>query len=172
MRIFLIGYMGAGKSTVGKQLARELNVPWFDLDAVITENEEQTIQEIFDKNGESGFRGAERNYLQKIVEAQPNMVLSTGGGTPCFYDNMHFMQQNGTVVYLEMDPGTLAHRLKNSKASRPLIRQIPEDQLKIHIRNHLEERIAIYNDAHIVFPAMGMNKGKIEKLIAQLKEFN
>ena len=170
MRIFLIGYMGAGKTTVGKQLARELNLPWFDLDAIITENEEQTINEIFDKHGEAGFRGVERNYLQKVVETQPNMVLSTGGGSPCFYDNMHFMQQNGKVVYLEMDPGTLAHRLKHSKSVRPLIARLPEDQLKVHIRNHLEERVAIYNDAHIVFPAMGMNKNKISKLVEMLKE--
>lgn len=169
MRIFLIGYMGAGKTTVGRQLSKRLDLPFYDLDQVIEESEGQRVADIFERNGEAGFRGVERNTLQRMIDTHPRMVLSTGGGTPCFYDNLKVMKEQGTTVYLKMDVGSLAHRLMHSKSERPLIKDLGEDDLRDFIKRHLEERREIYEDADIVFEALGMGAAKLDKLVGVLK---
>ena len=169
MRIYLVGYMGVGKTTVGKKLARMLDLPFYDLDAVITESVERTIPEIFEAEGESGFRGVERSYLHKITDTHPSMVLSTGGGTPCFYDNMQFMNEQGITIYLQMDVASLSHRLINSKANRPLIANITAEGLQAYVKRHLDERKDYYEDAHITFPALGMGPAKYDRLVQEVR---
>lgn len=170
MRVYLIGYMGSGKTSVGRKLAHMLGLPFFDLDAVITESEERTITEIFDREGESGFRGLERNYLHKIADTHPSMVLSTGGGTPCFYDNMEFMKQTGITVYLKMDVASLAHRLANSKDERPLIAGLANDELIARVKSHIDERSEFYDEAEVIFPALGMSALKYDRLVSEIRQ--
>ena len=99
-RIILIGYMGAGKTTVGKALAKALGVTFYDLDWYIETRMRRTVKQIFDQEGEEGFRRIERNMLHEVAEFE-NVVLSCGGGTPCFFDNIDYMNQQGPVVYLK-----------------------------------------------------------------------
>lgn len=118
VRIFLTGYMGAGKTTLGKAFARKLNVPFIDLDWYIEERFHKTVGELFTERGEAGFRELERNMLHEVAEFE-NVVISTGGGAPCFYDNMEFMNRTGKTVFLNVHPDVLFRRLRDlDKISR------------------------------------------------------
>jgi shikimate kinase len=121
MRIYLIGYMGSGKSTVGKGLAKKLNLQFIDLDNYIEERNFKTIPEIFASVGEVGFRKIEQHALKEIAEFE-NVVVATGGGAPCFFDNMELIKRTGVSVYLNGTPRILAERLLNSKTERPLMK--------------------------------------------------
>ncbi|RYF99794.1 MAG: shikimate kinase, partial [Chitinophagaceae bacterium] len=112
MKIFLVGFMGCGKSTKAKQLASRLNCPVIDIDAVIVEREGKTIAEYFELHGEAGFRNLERETL-RTFDYPETCVVATGGGLPCFFDNMEWMNENGTTVYLQMEPAQLVSRLHN-----------------------------------------------------------
>lgn len=168
-RIFLVGYMGTGKSTVGKQLARELGLRFIDLDQFISESERQSVAELFRSQGESGFRGLERKYLRKLDDSTEPFVCATGGGTPCFYDNMHWMNAAGVTVYLEMDVASLAYRLRHAKTERPILKAIEDPNLEAFISQHLEERRADYEEAQIRFPALGFDKRKLKLLLAEIE---
>src|SRR5574339_546695 len=98
MRIFLIGFMGSGKTHWGKQLAERLKLPFFDLDEVVMQSEKKTVPEIFNTNGEEYFRLKEKEMLERLVDENESMVVSCGGGTPCFFNNIEFMKKYGTVV--------------------------------------------------------------------------
>ena len=164
MRIFLVGYMAVGKSTIGKKLAKALALKFVDLDQLIEEQERRSIAEIFEKEGESSFRGAERNALLAASELN-NVVISTGGGTPCFYDNMSVMNTKGVTVYLEMDVMSIAYRLQHSKDPRPLIAGKSDEELQSFVKFHLEERREFYEEAQISFNSLGFNPLKLEQLI-------
>ncbi len=168
-RIYLIGYMGAGKTTAGKQLARMLELPFFDLDRVIEAGEKRSVPRLFSALGESGFRGIERSYLRRLSEEHESMVCATGGGTPCFYDNMQFMNRQGITVYLEMDVATIVHRITHSKDERPLLEGKSELELVRFVSDHLNERREFYEEAQIRFGALGMNKVKLESLITAIR---
>lgn len=168
-RIYLIGYMGAGKTTTGKQLAKALDVPFIDLDREIETRERRSISTIFDENGEAGFRGLERAWLQRLSLEHPNMVCATGGGTPCFYDNMRYMNVHGITVYLEMDVASIVHRLQNAVDERPMIAGKSPDELKAFVTYHLEERREFYHEAQITFGALGMNRVKLNVLIDRIR---
>lgn len=157
--------MGAGKSTVGKQLAKKLDVPFHDLDGIIIAREGKSVAEIFIDQGEAGFRGLERKYLQELVNENEDFVLGTGGGTPCFYDNLMFMKASGLTIYLQMDVQSLVHRLSNSKDERPLIDGKSEEALKAFVTSHLESRKEYYEDCELIFPALGFSKKKMERLL-------
>jgi len=165
MRIFLVGYMGAGKSTVGKRLAKKLDVPFHDLDGIIIAREGKSVPDIFTDQGEAGFRGLERKYLREIVNEGEEFVLATGGGAPCFYDNLMFMKANGLTIYLQMDIQSLVHRLMYAKDARPLIKGKSEDELKSFVTSHLESRVEYYEDCELVFPALGLSKVKLDRLL-------
>ena len=107
-RIFIIGYMGAGKTTVGKALAKELNIEFYDLDWYIEARMRKTVKQIFDEQGEEGFRRIENNMLHEVGEFE-NVIVSCGGGTPCFFDNMDFMNRQGETVYLSKWGKPYAH---------------------------------------------------------------
>ena len=120
IRIFLTGYMGAGKTTLGKAFARELNVPFIDLDWYIEERFHKSIRELFVERGEASFRELERNMLHEVSEFE-DVIISTGGGTPCFFDNMDYMNGHGQTVFLDVHPDILFNRLRVATHQRPIL---------------------------------------------------
>lgn len=149
-RIFLIGYMGAGKTTAGRELAKELGLEFIDLDHFIQARYQKSVGQIFADVGESEFRNIEKNIL-KEVGAFENIVISTGGGTPCFFDNMDYMNQIGTTVYLKSSPEALSSRLNLCKEKRPLIKDKNEEELFLFVMESLEKREPFYSKAKIIF---------------------
>lgn len=149
-RIYLIGYMGVGKTTVGKKLAAYLGVNFIDLDKFIEAKYHRTIPEIFDERGEQGFRQIERQSLKEVSEIE-DVVVSTGGGAPCFFDNMEIMNNSGVSVYISAKPEELASRLIASKNVRPIIAGMSIDELIPFITKHLDEREYYYNQSKIVY---------------------
>src|SRR3990170_573167 len=130
MRVFLIGFMGSGKTHWGKQLAVQLKIPFYDLDEVISDNEKKSVAEIFSTQGEEAFRIKEREHLEKLIDENTSMVLSCGGGTPCFFNNIERMKKYGVVVWLNTHVEILLSRLMKEKSSRPLIRNLADDEMK------------------------------------------
>ena len=141
--IFLIGFMGSGKTYWGKRLAEKLGCLFVDLDETIETNERKTIAEIFAVAGENGFRILERDCLRRLA-AMPPAVVATGGGTPCFFDNMDWMNAHGTTVFLKTPVPVLAARLRADPGVRPLLANVPDDQLENHIAHLLEQRAPYY----------------------------
>jgi len=138
--------MGAGKTTVGRQLAKALDLQFYDLDWYIEARMRKRVPEIFAERGEEGFRKIERNMLHEVAEFE-DIVLSCGGGTPCFFDNMDYMNQQADVVYLKAKPEVLHGHLMMGKVERPLIKGKTGDELLEHIRKQLAEREPYYNKA-------------------------
>lgn len=148
--VFLIGYMGVGKTTIGKLLSAELNVEFIDLDKYIENRYRKTIHELFDKKGEDGFRKIEREMLHEVATFQ-NVLISTGGGTPCFYDNMIYMNKMGVTVYVKASVEQLVSRLLASKNARPLIQNKSPYELKEFVTQHLAQRQTYYSQANIIY---------------------
>ncbi len=146
LRIFLIGMMGSGKSYWTKKLSKKLKCGGYDLDHLVETFEEKTISEIFTEDGEEYFRKAEAKILRWFGEKK-TFVLSTGGGTPCFYDNMAWMNKYGVTVWLDEPINTLAERLKPEKDHRPLIKNLDDDQLLDFLKTKRNERSAFYGQA-------------------------
>lgn len=149
MRIYLIGYMGSGKSTVGKGLAANLNLSFIDMDDYIEERNHKTIPRIFAEDGEDTFRKLEQKALQEL-SAFEDVVIATGGGAPCFFDNMEVIKQTGKSLYLKGTPRILADRLRHSKIERPLIKGKSEDELVTFIDETLNKREQWYTQADVV----------------------
>ncbi|MDR1517375.1 MAG: shikimate kinase [Dysgonamonadaceae bacterium] len=149
MRIFIVGYMGVGKTTIGKSLGKLLNVEFIDLDKYIENKYRKTIAELFEEKGEDGFRAVERRALEEVA-AFENVIVSTGGGAPCFFDNMEKMNAAGITVYIEAEPEELADRLLASKTVRPLIAGKSREELVPFIAQHLSARERYYKQARIV----------------------
>ncbi|MCB9305499.1 MAG: shikimate kinase [Lewinellaceae bacterium] len=148
-RIFLIGFMGSGKTRWGRVVADTLHYPYLDLDEEIEGGERRSVSDIFETDGESGFRKLEQQYLHRMI-ARPNALISTGGGTPCFFDNMAWMKQHGITIYLKCPPAVLFFRLKNDKP-RPLLKGLDDDGLMDFIEARMIEREPVYLQAdHIV----------------------
>ena len=146
MKVFLIGYMGSGKSTIGKKLAEKLKLNFIDLDGFIETESRKTISEIFESEGEEKFRSLEQKYLAEIIK-KDNAVISLGGGTPCFHDNMELINKNGISVYIEMSVDTLVKRLIKARKKRPLIQGMNEVDLKKFVEANLERRLPYYTQA-------------------------
>lgn len=145
-RIILIGYMGSGKTTVGKALAKELNLPFYDLDWYIETRMRKTVKQIFDERGEEGFRKMEHNMLHEVAEFE-NVIVSCGGGTPCFFDNMDYMNMQGETIYLKATPDVLHKHLQMGKGVRPLLLDKTPDEVHEYIERQLAEREAFYKKA-------------------------
>lgn len=165
-RIFLTGYMGSGKSTAGKTLATQLGYEFIDLDKFIEQETKMTIPEIFKEKGEKEFRGLEHNLLKKVIEKE-NVVVACGGGTPCYYNNMELMNNNGATVYLKMSADALVNRLLNAKDKRPLILNKDEKQLREFVSRQLEKREDIYHQAQYTVKGKDLN---VKELAAFVKE--
>ncbi|MBA2746534.1 MAG: shikimate kinase [Flavisolibacter sp.] len=150
MKIFLIGFMGCGKTHWGRALSQKLSFPFFDLDEKIVEKEEKSIAEIFDEQGEEYFRLLEKEVLYMLTESHEIFVMATGGGTPCFYNNIDYLKSKGTVVWINCSVDCLFSRLSREKDQRPLITSIPDDQLKSYIVKKFSNRKIFYQQAHII----------------------
>jgi shikimate kinase len=146
-RIALIGYMGAGKSHIGRQLAAELELPFFDLDEVIGQLSGCSLTDLMRRKGEIVFREFEQKALQMVLKKDA-YVLACGGGTPAYYNNMDELLDNAHVVYLDCSINVLESRLLPEKATRPLLESIPADEVGTFIAKHLFERRPYYERAH------------------------
>ena len=172
MVLVLIGYMASGKSTLGKILAEKLSYGFLDLDDYIEEKENSTIKDIFKLKGEIHFRKLETHYLKELLATKTNLVLSLGGGTPCYGNNMDVILKapNTTSIYLKALIPTLIERLKNEKAKRPLIAHIQTDDLLAEfIGKHLFERSQFYSLASLTVATDNKTeKDIVEELVLQL----
>lgn len=148
-RIFLIGYMGAGKTTLGKQLAKALSLSFIDLDSYIEQRYHKSVGVLFAERGEAAFREIERMLLAETSEFE-NTVISTGGGAPCFFDNIDYMNQRGLTVYLKTPAEILAQRLEKAQHTRPLLRDKTPGELLAFIQNGLQVREPFYSQARLI----------------------
>lgn len=169
-RIILIGYMGAGKTTVGKALAKDLGMDFYDLDWYIESRMRKTVPQIFAERGEEGFRLVERNMLHEVAEFE-NVVLSCGGGTPCFFDNIDYLNRQGPVVYLKAQPEVLYKHLHMGKTERPLLKGKSKEELQNFITGQLAQREPYYSKAGYTLDVSLMdNYEKIKVSVTRLKE--
>ncbi len=164
MRIFLIGYMGSGKTTLGNLLALTVKYKFIDLDKYIENKTNKSIAKIFEENGENYFRDIEKKYLHEACDTD-NIIISTGGGTPCFFDNIDFMNKNGISIYLKVKPEVLITRLKNEKNKRPLIKDKSDEELLIFINEMLNKRELYYNKATYIINGETPNINSIINLL-------
>ncbi len=149
MRIFLIGYMGVGKSYWAKKLAHHWGIPLIDTDNEIAKQEDLSIVNIF-KEGEEYFRNTERVLLQKILDKYEKFVMACGGGLPCFGDNMALMKSFGTTVWLNFSKKIIYNRLQQEQENRPIIKKYNQQELMLFIEQHLQERIMYYAQADVI----------------------
>ena len=169
MKIFLVGYMASGKSTLGKRLARQLGLTFRDLDHEIEGNLQTTIPEIFTKEGEEGFREIEKRELHRLLQ-EDDYLLSTGGGTPCFYDNLEVMKKAGVVVFLEVSPTAIVHRLMNAKTVRPLVAGKSKEELNQFVESHLSERLPHYQQAHLTIRGGALSADEMSQTVREIRQ--
>ena len=151
-RILLVGFMAAGKTTLGKALARDLGLQFIDLDHYIENRYRCTVAQLFAERGEEAFRQIERNMLYEVAEFE-DVVISTGGGTPCFFDNMDYMNAQGITVFLEASVDVIHTRLTIARVQRPLVKGKTADELRQYITDMLERRNPYYRQATHTFCA-------------------
>lgn len=169
-RIFLIGYMGAGKTTLGKAFARCMGLTFIDLDWYIEERFHKTVRQIFAERSEEGFRELEKRMLHEVADFE-DVVIATGGGTPCFFDNVEYMNQKGETVFLDVSQEVLFRRLKVAKQQRPLLAQKNDEELKAFIADALGKRLPHYSKAKHVFRADELeDKQQIQQSVEALKK--
>ncbi|MGD0582904.1 MAG: shikimate kinase [Bacteroidales bacterium] len=167
--IYLIGFMGSGKSTAGQNLATILDWHFLDLDELIEKKYKTTITDIFLLSGEKTFRQYESNILHNL-NIKGDTVISVGGGAPCFHDNMDFMKRTGEVVYLRMTPAQLKMRLVADKKQRPLLKGFNETDLEKYIELKLSEREPFYLQAGVIEDGFDPDiKGLAEKLMQMFR---
>lgn len=144
--------MASGKTSKGKKLARKLEVDFIDLDEEIERKEGQNITTIFEVKGEAYFRQLEADVLRRIPEST-KAVIALGGGTPCFHENMKYVNERGTSIYIKRAATTILGRLRQNKAKRPLVAKLTDEELKAFISENLEKREAFYKKATLTFDA-------------------
>jgi len=166
--VFLIGYMASGKTTAGRKLARQLGYAFEDTDELIKNMTGKSIEEIFDTDGEEAFRVLEHSVIRSLTD-RTNTVISTGGGAPCFFDNLNLMQKHGITVYLKLHPASIVKRISQSKTSRPLLKGLSQDQMLPWVSRHLEQREIYYNNAHIIFKGESPDLNELAGLIKAYK---
>ena len=162
--------MGAGKTTIGKALSKELGIIFYDLDWYIESRMRKTVSEIFAERGEEGFRKIEYNMLHEVAEFE-DVIISCGGGTPCFFDNMDYLNQQGLTVYLKAEPEVLYKHLQMAKVERPLLKGKSKEELLTFIKEQLEKREPFYTKARYTLDVSLMdNYEKIQISVAKIKE--
>jgi shikimate kinase len=167
MKIFLIGFMGSGKTHWGRQLSAKLQLPFYDLDTVIVEKEKQSVAEIFARQGEEYFRYQERDTLEEITHDQESFILSCGGGTPCFFNNIEFMKKSGKVIWLNTSIDALTNRLQKERMTRPLISDVEEADLRRYVIRKLSERRMYYQQADVTVEEVNTNLDELIKVLLQ-----
>ena len=169
VRIIIVGYMGSGKTTVGKALSKELGIPFYDLDWYIESRMRKTVPQIFAERGEEGFRKIEHNMLHEVAEFE-DVIISCGGGTPCFFDNMDYMNGQGETVYLQASPEVLYDHLKMGKTERPLLKNKTPEEMRQFIAEQLELRDPFYSKAkHTLNVDLLENYEKIKISVAKMR---
>ena len=170
IRIIIIGYMGAGKTTVGNALSKQLGIPFYDLDWYIETRMHKSVAKIFEERGEEGFRKIEYNMLHEVAEFE-NVIISTGGGTPCFFDNMQYLNSQGDTVYLKATPEVLYGHLKMGRTVRPLLLNKTPEEMQEFIREQLTRREPFYSQArHILDVNLLDNYEKIKTSVDRIRE--
>lgn len=169
-RIFLIGYMGAGKTTVGRKLAKSMNLSFIDLDLYIEGRYHRAVSQLFAERGEDAFRDIERRLLHEVAEFE-DVLISTGGGTPCFFDNMEFMNTVGMSIYLKVSMEELVNRLEVCKQTRPVLQNRSGEELKAFVKESLDNRTPFYEKAKIIFDAdRMMTESDVQEITEKLKK--
>lgn len=167
-KVVLLGFMYSGKTTVGKKLAKKLGYKFYDTDAEIEYKYHYSINSIFKTFGEEIFRNMEKQMLEELLQ-KDNVVISCGGGTPCFFDNMQKIKDNSISIYLFLTPGQIFSRYKIAKVRRPLLEEKTEQQAFEYIDKTLAEREQYYNQADITLNAMNLSH---DEIVEKLLEFN
>jgi shikimate kinase len=167
MKIFLIGFMGSGKTHWGKLLSAKLQLPFRDLDSLIVDKEQKSIADVFSEKGEEYFRYQEMETLEELAGREESFVLSCGGGTPCFFNNIEFMKKSGKVVWLNTSVDVLKERLLKERMSRPLIKEISDEELKRYIIRKLSERKMYYEQADITVNEESITLEELIRLLLQ-----
>lgn len=168
MRIFLTGYMGCGKSTIGRKVAALMGLNFIDLDKFIEERNFKSVPDIFAHEGEASFREKERQALHEVSQFE-DIIIGTGGGAPCYFDNMKKMNEAGITIYLAPDNATLAFRLLKSKTIRPLIAGKSKEELIEFIASALEKRAPFYEQSKIII--RGKNDVQPEEVLRLIQEY-
>jgi shikimate kinase len=167
MRIFLIGFMGSGKTHWGKVWSARYKYDFYDLDEQVERREQRSIVDIFEKRGEDIFRLIETKMLRDMARNE-NCIISCGGGTPCFHDNMQWMNEKGTTVYLSASPRFLFENIVKEKDQRPLVKTVNQAELLFYTEQRLKLRLPFYERAHITISAEDLNEESFEKILAIL----
>lgn len=162
-KIFLIGFMGSGKSYWGRIWSAKTGLPHYDLDEEIEKKYKKTITEIFEELGENFFREAEQKALVKLMQL-PEGIISCGGGTPCFYDNMEQMKSAGMVIYLQTTPAQILKNILSEPNKRPLVNKLNIKELEMYIENKLQEREPVYFQAKFVWETKDLDENAIDKV--------
>ncbi|SNR15730.1 shikimate kinase [Tenacibaculum jejuense] len=167
MKIILLGYMGSGKSTIGKSISEHENLPFIDLDHYIESKLNKSISEIFDLEGEIFFRLKEHEYLKELLNREDDFILSLGGGTPCYAGNMDVINSMGVnSIYLRTSIQTIVGRLKDEKESRPLVAKLNDEELHEFIAKHLFERSFFYEQA---LHKVNTSDKNVDEIISDIK---
>ncbi|GAB4518353.1 MAG: shikimate kinase [Allomuricauda sp.] len=168
MKIVLLGYMASGKSTVGRLLARQLGMSFVDLDEYIEQHQKKSIKDIFSEKGEIFFRKLEHQMLKEVLDSHTAVVLSTGGGTPCYANNMEtILQQSDLSIYLNHSIPVLVERITKEKEHRPLVKNIPDNDLPEFVGKHLFERRPFYMQAE---HRVDCDPLSAEEVVAEIKK--
>ena len=165
MRIFLIGFMGSGKTHWGRLLSQKLSIPFFDLDEQVISQAGKSIVAIFAREGEEQFRLREKDVLHIITESHDSFVMACGGGSPCYFKNIDYMNQAGTTVWINTPLDTLFERLAKEKDKRPLIKELSNEQLRNFIRKKFAGRKIYYEQAHL---AVDEEPVQLDKLVEKI----
>lgn len=164
MRIYLIGYMGCGKSTLGRKLAAALQLSFIDLDTFLEEKYFRTIPQIFAEEGEAGFRLKEQKVLHEVA-AFDNIIVATGGGAPCFFDNMEVMNNSGFCIFLDIETQSLVNRLIHAKTERPIIKGKSPEELYDFIEEMMKKRRPFYEKAHYILKGSEIRPEQVIELL-------
>ncbi len=165
MKIYLIGFMGAGKTHWGRQLSQKRAIPFFDLDEQVMTHTGKSIDEIFNEDGEEHFRLMEKEVMHIITESHDSFVMACGGGSPCYFNNIDYMNQSGTTVWINAPIETLFQRLLGEKNQRPLIRGLSDQQLRAFIIKKFADRKIYYEQADVVIDE---DPVQLDKLIERI----
>lgn len=155
-RVFLVGYMGCGKSTLGRWLSSDLKWRFLDMDDFIEKKQGRTISQIFEDEGEAAFRKMEQDAITELSQEE-NVIIATGGGAPCFFDNVEKMNAAGLSIYMKLTPQTIFNRVKGATKTRPLLASLSESELLAFITEKLEEREPFYMKCNVIADAESLD---------------
>ena len=164
LKIFLIGFMGSGKTHWGRIWAQKNQLTFYDLDEQIEKTMGETVANIFEKKGEDNFREMERYVLRKF-DVRNNFLMACGGGTPCFFENLHWMNEQGTTIYLQASPQEILEKIMNETEERPLLKKLNSSELLFFIEQKLKEREPFYKQAKHILDVKTLTGASLSQII-------